>query len=497
MATYKTPGVYVNEPDAFPNSIVEVPTDIPAFVGYTQIARQGTADLTGKPTRVTSLQDFEALFGSAPATRFRFTLKGGQPSRAAAHPFFLYDSLRLFWANGGGPCWIVSVGPCATGQTPTVTSPDPFGEEIWTALGKQPEPSMVVIPDAVAMPDADAYKAIWDKAFPHCIAMKNRVAIIDVFEGSQPRSLDDADVISGTKGLRNQLAYDDMSFGAAYYPWLNTNLYQAADATFEKIHNEDLGALADYVKTEFAGGADPKTATWVDGLLTNMQNAGSDAGLAAQTHTALLSVSTHYKAAIETLLAAMNLKPPSGAMAGVFARTDTSMGVQKAPANVALNTVLSPTVSISSEEQEDLNVPLDGKAVNAIRAFAGRGTLVWGARTLAGNSEDYRYINLRRTAIMLEQSISAALGAFTFASNDSSTWAEVSGMISGFLTNQWKAGVLAGSRPSHAYSVSAGLGSTMTAQDVTGGILRVSVSVALSHPAEFTILEFETQIQSA
>ena len=98
---------------------------------------------------------------------------------------------------------------------------------------------------------------------------------------------------------------------------------------------------------------------------------------------------------------------------------------------------------------------------------------------------------------MLEQSISAALGAFTFASNDSSTWAEVSGMISGFLTNQWKAGVLAGSRPSHAYSVSAGLGSTMTAQDVTDGILRVSVSVALSHPAEFTILEFETQIQSA
>ena len=93
---------------------------------------------------------------------------------------------------------------------------------------------------------------------------------------------------------------------------------------------------------------------------------------------------------------------------------DNSRGVWKAPANVSLNGVVSPAVNISHDDQEDLNVTTQGKSINAIRSFIGEGVLVWGARTLDGNSLDWRYINVRRTMIMLEQSIKLATKAYVF-----------------------------------------------------------------------------------
>ncbi|MEM9605322.1 MAG: phage tail sheath C-terminal domain-containing protein, partial [Pseudomonadota bacterium] len=143
------------------------------------------------------------------------------------------------------------------------------------------------------------------------------------------------------------------------------------------------------------------------------------------------------------------------------------------------------------------NVPLGGKAVNAIRSFSGRGVLVWGARTLDGNSQDWRYINVRRTLIMLEQSIRAATEPFVFAPNTSSTWVTVRTMIENFLHNQWKAGALSGATPNEAYRVEAGLGSTMTGNDILDGYMRVSVQVAVVRPAEFIVITFQQRMQVA
>ena len=175
-------------------------------------------------------------------------------------------------------------------------------------------------------------------------------------------------------------------------------------------------------------------------------------------------------------------------MAGVYTTVDNTRGVWKAPANIGLSGVVSPAVPLSFEQQEDLNVPMDGKAVNAIRSFPGQGTLVWGARTLAGNSNDWRYVNVRRTMIFLEQSIRAAVRAFVFAPNTSSTWITVKGMVDNFLMSQWRAGALVGSTPDSAYQVSVGLGSTMTQEDILDGIMRVTVLVAPSRPAEFIVI---------
>ena len=154
-------------------------------------------------------------------------------------------------------------------------------------------------------------------------------------------------------------------------------------------------------------------------------------------------------------------------------------------------------MNISNDDQEDLNVPIEGKAVNAIRTFLGRGVLVWGARTLDGNSQDWRYVNVRRTMIMLEQSIKMACDAYVFAPNDAGTWLMVKNMIENFLSNQWKSGALAGVKPADAYDVSVGLGSTMTGNDILEGYMRVTVRVAVVRPAEFIVITFQQKMQTS
>jgi hypothetical protein len=184
-------------------------------------------------------------------------------------------------------------------------------------------------------------------------------------------------------------------------------------------------------------------------------------------------------------------------MAGIYTMVDNSRGVWKAPANVSLNSVVSPAVNISHDDQEDLNVTIHGKSINAIRTFIGEGVLVWGARTLDGNSLDWRYVNVRRTMIMLEESIKNAAKAYVFEPNDSNTWVTMKSMIKNFLNGIWKRGGLAGAVPEDAFSVHVGLGETMTPEDILEGILRITVLVAVTRPAEFIEITFQQQMQKS
>jgi phage tail sheath protein FI len=157
--------------------------------------------------------------------------------------------------------------------------------------------------------------------------------------------------------------------------------------------------------------------------------------------------------------------------------------------------VTSTTFTLNDKQQGELNVPLDGKAVNAIRDFPNRGTMVWGARTLDGNSNDYRYLQVRRTLIYIQQSIKLALQQFTFASNDGRTWVSVTAMITNFLTSVWSQGGLMGAKASDAFSVQCGLGSTMTGQNILDGYMIVQVTLQMVHPAEFIELTFTQMMQ--
>jgi hypothetical protein len=194
------------------------------------------------------------------------------------------------------------------------------------------------------------------------------------------------------------------------------------------------------------------------------------------------------KAAIRDMSCKM---PPAAAMAGIYAAVDNSRGVWKAPANVSVNAVIQPAIQFSNLEQDQMNVdPTAGKSINAIRPFIGKGTLVWGARTLAGNDNEWRYVNVRRFFNFVEESTKKATEQFVFEPNDANTWVRVQAMIENFLTVLWRQGALQGVKPEHAFYVAVGLGKTMTPLDILEGRMIVEIGMAAVRPAEFIILRF-------
>ena len=187
--------------------------------------------------------------------------------------------------------------------------------------------------------------------------------------------------------------------------------------------------------------------------------------------------------------------PPSAAVAGVIVSVDRARGVWKAPANVGLQSVVAPQLQLTDDDQARLNVDATtGKSINAIRSFAGKGTLVWGARTLAGNDNEWRYISVRRLFITVEEAIKKATAFAVFEPNDSSTWLKVKGMIDSFLYSLWERGALQGAKPEDAYFVHIGLNKTMTSDDILKGLLIIEVGLAAVRPAEFILLRFSHKL---
>lgn len=172
--------------------------------------------------------------------------------------------------------------------------------------------------------------------------------------------------------------------------------------------------------------------------------------------------------------------PPSGSVAGVYSRTDVTRGVHKAPANEIVQcTGLS--VGYNSGEQDILNPA----GVNLLRALPGQGIRVWGARTASSNAS-FKYVNVRRLFIYVEQSIKAATNWVVFEPNNSSLWARVQMTVSSFLENMFRAGMLAGETPAEAFFVDIGP-NTMSRDDIMNGRLICEIGIAPSRPAEFVI----------
>ncbi len=173
--------------------------------------------------------------------------------------------------------------------------------------------------------------------------------------------------------------------------------------------------------------------------------------------------------------------PPSGAIAGVYARVDQQRGVFKAPANENLRNVVKLDCNYNEGEQDILN-PI---GVNLIRSFQGQGIKVWGARTLSSNSL-WKYVNVRRLFIFLEESIKNNTGWVVFEPNDEMLWVRVRRTIEVFLDNVWRSGALAGNTASEAFYVNIGR-TTMSEDDIQNGRLICEIGVAPVKPAEFVI----------
>lgn len=219
---YATPGVYIEEKSAFSNSVVAVGTAIPAFIGYTESASAGKKSLRNVPMRVTSMVEYLQFFGAAPKTTFTVEADGDNYSLSidSDSNYNLFRSIQLFFANGGGTCYIVSVGDYSSG----VSAKELVGAENGggiTSLLKETEPTIVVIPDAVLLEQAECY-SVQQAMLNHCGAdTRSRFAILDVYDGFKARTLLDDDVVtSAREGFGNNFC----DFGAAYYPWLDTTI---------------------------------------------------------------------------------------------------------------------------------------------------------------------------------------------------------------------------------------------------------------------------------
>jgi uncharacterized protein len=516
MSTMKTPGVYIVEKNAFPNSVVEASTAVPAFVGYTEFAKDGNKSLLNKPWKVNSLAEFMQYFGGAPTPLFSLAEakdaeEGDEKLGVASlelngkkytvqrdgNKYNFYYQMRFFFANGGGTCYIVSVGD-GYGDNGVEEQKLIDGVE---ALIKEEEPTMVLVPEAVYLETVNSCSNVQVAALRHCGGeMKNRVAIFDVFDGFRY----DADG-KNIREFRENILTEFLDYGAAYYPWLNTSIVPDNDINFLNFSDPDGiaklltdadkdGKLKEFIDVVSKANVDKYNKLVSDKDTEELPKLELEISTA---HKVLARHSSIYSELMREMLLIINMLPPSTAMAGIYTLVDGTKEVWKAPANIGVANVISPTVSISFKDQEDLNVPMNGKAVNAIRYFVGDGIKVWGARTLDGNSLDWRYINVRRTMIMLEESIKNASKAYVFEPNVANTWVTVKSMINSFLNGIWKRGGLAGAVPEDAYSVHIGLGDTMTPEDILEGIMRITILVAISRPAEFIEITFQQQMQKS
>lgn len=490
MAQYKTPNVYVQEKSIFPPSVAEVATAIPAFIGRTETS----GELKNIPQRVTSMVEFASLFGGPSREAFHFIgtvdtvldstataddLKdfvssvdlqtdklgtSGNETLAPVASHLLYPMVEHFFANGGGACHVVSIGDYdetdladANGQNGEKGAFSAALEEI----AKVDEVTLLVLSDAVRL-GASNYYALCQSAMNQCRKNQDRFAIIDALDSFDPNSSGE-DVnksISDDLGVLRDYVTQDLKYGAAYYPYLQVNAARYYDES--------------KVTVKISASQDGS-----DTLLSNEFTMSEQAG-------------TPLHALLKTALGTNKMViPPAAAIAGIYSRVDGTRGVWKAPANVGVSGVLGPVRTITNSEQESMNVDTEaGKSVNAIRAFTGKGTLVWGARTLAGNDNEWRYVPVRRLFNMVEESVQKATGFAVFEPNVPLTWLKLRTMISSYLESLWKLGALYGATADQAFFVNVGLGQTMTEDDINNGVMNIEIGLAAVRPAEFIVLTF-------
>ena len=426
------PDVYVQEQSGLLAPELSGADTVAAFIGYTEKGPLLT------PTRIRSLREYEKLFGQAEVTRFGVavdTRPGETASYTLTSPprlaYYMYHSVQLYFANGGGECQVISVG--SYGDTIDV-------EQLLAGLDllETVEVDLLLATDAAQLP-AQQYYRFCTAMLAQCNVAKDRFAVID---------LQDTDTVSG---FRNGIGNSYLDYGAAYTPYLVS--------TLPFRYNDDSVDIAfDYIAID-------------GGPLVALADVSEDRHI----HN------------IRKLLDQQTVTLPSGgAVAGIYARVDHQRGVWKSPANIPLKAVVRPKIRYSAEDQTPLNVDAaTGKSINVIRTFGNKGTLLWGARTLDGNNDDWRYIATRRLFIRIERDLKQIVSAAITQANNSRTWAKVKTAIESYLDQLWQNGALSGAKASDAYFVQVGRGGAMPEQD-----LSIKVGVAVFRPAEFITVTF-------
>ncbi len=549
MSNYLTPGVYTEEVSTLPPSVAGVSTAVPAFIGYTAQAVKNGKSVAKQAVRISTFLEFKEVFGNAQPASFSVEVDANASVKnveSTSPQHTLYYALDHYFKNGGGACYVISVGSYDDKPEGRKTA----FEDGLDILNKEDEPTLIMLGEATQLGMSD-YVEVCTKALRQCETLKDRFCILDIPEEEE----------EAVAAFRSGIGTGNLKYGAAYTPYLKTSIgYHFNDGDVkisgplevESLQSEVKGlevtysgAVSDAPKVKIIQGnseagvsftIDTKNVLTIenvgpDGVPVSsvieawrahpskgnfiIESAGDDTVLVTSTGNSNNSLETVpaddltltdiknvksglYNEIVTALAKEKITLPPSAAIAGVYATTDRERGVWKAPANVSLNAVISPTKKITSADQERLNVEADsGKSINAIRAFTGKGIMVWGARTLAGNDNEWRYIPVRRLFNTVEEATKKASEFAVFEPNNAVTWLKVKSMIESYMYGIWQQGALAGAIEEQAYFVNIGLGKTMTQQDILEGKMIVEIGIAAVRPAEFISLKFSHKLQEA
>ena len=308
---FKTPGVYIKEIPTFPPSVAEVETAIPAFTGYTEKAAFNGVDLHLKPTRITSLLEYEAVFGKAQKEKsitvsIADTTNGNtltsrviNASSASAKQsrFKMYYSLQMFFANGGGPCYITSAGTYENVNSAAADT-DIVKKDLSDGLAevaKFDEPTLIIFPDATTLSNSD-YNALMGEALAQCNLLQDRFVIMDVKPKPGGVNIIDDSMNDFRNAQLMESNIDKLKYGAAYFPFIETALnyrFEEADITVEYKRNNAV-LPKDDTTTGLA-----VTAANTDVTAAQAEVTAAQADVAAATATAAIEDDAPAQAALD------------------------------------------------------------------------------------------------------------------------------------------------------------------------------------------------------
>ncbi|MGE0059392.1 MAG: phage tail sheath family protein [Dehalococcoidia bacterium] len=512
--TYQAPGVYVEEVPGGSRPIEGVGTSVAAFVGF---AEKGPLD---KPVRVTNWTQYTNTFGG-------FIKNGYMPL-----------SVYGFFANGGGNAWIVRVGGDVVTETATLALPGRAGAaeslRITSKLpGVEGNGVTVEVTEEAPPPPPEGSEA----PAPDADGGRFRIRVTapthteEIFEGLTLRRGDARNVVDVINSLElgsKLITVEDLAprgvSVADRQPAPNTyNLNGGIEQVQALVPADFQGSVAARAGIEGLEALDDVTMVVVPDIMKAYQDGLLDMDGVISLQKAILAHCANMGDRVAILDTPPNMNPtevddwkmktanlfsedgygalyypwikvddpatrstsfvpPSGHIAGVWSRSDDRRGVHKAPANEELLGALDLQTHLTQAELGGLNV----HSINCVRAFPGRGIRVWGARTLAEASSEWRYINVRRLFNYLKESIDLGTQWVVFEPNDDGLWARVRRDITAFLTRTWGGGALFGTTAEEAFYVKCDR-ETNPPEIIDAGMMVCEIGLAPVKPAEFVI----------
>jgi uncharacterized protein len=499
MPTYLTPGVYVEEVEAGSRPIEGVGTAVAAFVGF---AAQGPYNT---PTLVANWTQFTQTFGDF------------------VEDCYLPQAVYGYFLNGGGNCYVVRVGGSRAdngdGHRSLPAGPQAvLGGYRFTAKELPRGRGAGEITIEVADPTGEGAS---DDKFN--LVVKSGGRVVETYEGVTTKRGKD-NLVTQVREKSQVLTVEEVTSGALAKPDKSTVTLRDVPAPppaprqvaaddyvgdvaertgfrgLEAVEEITMVAVPDLMSAYQRGLVDLETVKGIQGeIIAHCELMGDrmavldpPPGLSPQQvkewRVDLAGYDSKYAVlyypwikVLDPATGVNTFVPPSGHMAGVWARNDNARGVHKAPANEVVRGAITLETQLTKNEQELLN-PI---GVNCIRAFPGRGIRIWGARTLSSDPA-WRYLNVRRLFNYLEESILNGTQWVVFEPNDDALWARVRRTVSAFLVNEWRKGALFGQTPDEAFYVKCDR-ETNPAESIDAGQVVCEVGIAPVKPAEFVI----------